>query len=176
MAGPRLTPTLFDKLVADLEMDGLRADSSGGDMSRASLRYYPVPRLERFNEAALRMTIRRELNWLLNTTNLAASDNLEPYPEVASSVVNFGVPDLAGKAMHVRAMQKRAREIRDAIRAFEPRIEPQTLEVEVVSKAGERENSVTYAIHGDIVSAVKALPLDLKTDVEVDTGAATVRE
>ena len=72
----RLTPTLFDKLVADTKMSGLRrseakiAEAETADISSEIFKYYSVPQLERFNEAALRMTIRREIAWLLNTVNL----------------------------------------------------------------------------------------------------------
>ena len=40
----------------------------------------------------------------------------------------------------------------------------------------ERPNAVTYVIRGDVTSAVNALPVMFKTDVEIDTGATTVRE
>jgi type VI secretion system protein ImpF len=43
-----------------------------------------------------RAQVRRDLAWLLNTANLAAVLDLDEYPEVADSVVNFGVPDIAG--------------------------------------------------------------------------------
>ena len=93
-ARERLTPTLFDELVADLEISGLRDTSAETpEVSREKFRYYSVPRLERFNETALRATIRRELAWLLNTTNLESLVDLEPYPEVRSSVLNFGLSD-----------------------------------------------------------------------------------
>ncbi len=181
MSGPRLNPTLFDKLVADLEMDGLReaGDSSGqgsGEVNRESLRFYSVAKVERFNENALRATVRRELNWIMNTTNLGAAVDLTPYPEVKTSVLNFGVPDLAGKALTPRVVQARARDIRDAIRAFEPRIDPTRLDVEPQTSVTERENAITYIIRGDISAAVNAMPVTFKTDVEVDTGAATVRD
>ena len=79
----RLTPTLFDKLVADLEISGLR-DMTGEapDVAQEKFRHYSVPKLERFNEASLRATIRRDLAWLLNTTNLDSLIDLEPYPHV----------------------------------------------------------------------------------------------
>src|SRR5215469_352362 len=109
MAGPRLNPTLFDKLVADLQLDGLRTDEAEAmeapDPVRSRLRFYTVPRIERFNEAALRVTVRRELNWILNTTNLASVQNLDAWPEVRTSVLNFGVPDLAGKPLTKRVVQ-----------------------------------------------------------------------
>lgn len=172
----RLNPTLFDKLVADNAMDGLIGDDGGKvEESRATMRYYSVPQLERFNENALRGTVRRELAWLLNTTNFGSIVDLEPYPHVQSSVLNYGVPDLAGKALHRRIILQRAREIRTAIRAFEPRIAEKSLIVEPMDSV-ERENSITYVIHGDVTSAVRAMPVKFRTDVEADTAAVAVRD
>ena len=172
----RLNPTLFDKLVGGLEVDGL-IDSSGGQgvSSRETMRNYSVPQLERFTEEALRATVRRELAWLLNTTNLGAVVDLAPYPHVQTSVLNYGVPDLAGKAHSRRVVLQRARDIRAAIRTFEPRMDEASLMVEPTEDR-ERENSVTYVIHGDVRSAVRALPVQFRTDVEADTASVVVRD
>jgi type VI secretion system protein ImpF len=170
----RINPTLFDKLVADLELDGMRDDAEAtADGPPPSLRHYTVPRIERFNEAALRATVLRELNWLLNTTNLSALQKLDAYPEVATSTLNYGLGDLAGKLLHRNGLQARAREMRDAIWRFEPRVEPHTLDVEP-SLESERANSVTFLIRGDVSTAVAALPVEFRTDIEIDTGAATL--
>ncbi len=172
----RLNPTLFDKLVGDNDLSGLRGEEVDKiEASREAMRYYSVPRLERFNEAALKATVRRELAWLLNTTNLGAVVDLDDFPEVQTSVLNYGVPDMTGKAHHRRLILQRAREIRAAIRAFEPRIDERSLSVEPVESV-ERQNSVTYLINGDVSSAVAALPVTFRTDVEADTGAAVVRD
>lgn len=181
MAPPsRARATLFDKLVSNLEMTGLRADASAtedarGEISREGLRFYTVPDIERFNENALRATVRRELAWMLNTVNLQAVQDLTAYPEVRTSVVNYGIPDLTGKAVTQWTVAQRARDIRAAIIAFEPRIDPKTLEVEARSGT-ERDNAVSFDVRGDVVSAVNALPVRFITDVEVDTGAVTVRD
>lgn len=173
---PRINPTLFDKLVADLEMDGLRDENGEKDeINRSTMRFYTVPRIERFNESALRATVLRELNWILNTTNLNSVEDLDDVPEVETSVLNYGVPDMAGKLLERRAIQARAREIRDAIRRFEPRIDPQKLDVDPTTTSA-KPNAVTFVIRGDVTSAVNALPVEFKTDVEIDTGAATLRE
>jgi type VI secretion system protein ImpF len=173
----RLNPTLFDKLVGGLEVDGLIDSSSGGDgeSSRDTMRNYSVPRLERFNEEALRATVRRELAWLLNTTQLGAVVDLTAYPEVQTSVLNYGVPDLAGKALARRVILQRARDIRAAVRIFEPRIDESSLIVEPAENR-ERENATTFIIHGDVRSAVRALPVQFRTDVEADTAAVVVRD
>lgn len=172
----RINPTLFDKLVGGLAMDGLiENDGDAQTSTREGMRYYSVPRLERFNEEALRNTVRRELAWLLNTTNLASVVDLAPYPQVETSVLNYGVPDLAGKASGRRIVLQRARDIRTAIRTFEPRIDEPSLVVEP-SDDKERENAITYVIHADVRSAVRALPVKFRTDVEADTAAVTVRD
>ena len=62
-----------------------------------------------------------------------------------------------------------------AVRAFEPRLDPKRLEVEAVSEI-EKENAVTYVIRGDVTAAVQAMPVEFKTDIEVDTASVTVRE
>jgi len=172
----RLTPTLFDKLVADVEMSGLREEAEETPViAREAMRHYAVPRLERFNETALRATIRRDIAWLLNTTNFGALNDLEPYPRVKTSVINYGVPDLAGKSFHRRTILHRAREMRAAIRAFEPRLKGESLTVEPMANA-DRPNSVTYIIHGDITAAAQALPVKFRTEVDSDSASVDVSE
>lgn len=176
MSGSRLTPTLFDKLVADAELSGLkRADTDMAEVMQESMRYYLVPKLDRFNEQALRATIRRDLAWLLNTTNFGALGSLDHYPEVQTSVLNYGVPDLAGKSLHGRTILERAREIRHAIRTFETRLDPDSLSIEPV-QGKEQLNSVGFVIHGDIRSAVRAMPVQFRTELDADTASVEVSE
>lgn len=176
MSGTRLTPTLFDKLVADAELSGLkRNDIDLADVMQESMRYYVVPRLDRFNEQALRATIRRDLAWLLNTTNYGALGSLDAYPEVQTSVLNYGVPDLAGKPLQGRTILERAREIRHAIKTFETRLDPDTLVIEpTVSE--EQLNSVGFVIHGDIRSALRAMPVEFRTELDADTATIDIAE
>ena len=172
----RLNPTLFDKLVAGNEFSGMRgSEIEDVEQKRDALQYFSVPQLERFNESALRATVRRELGWLLNTTNLASAIDLDPYPEVRTSVLNYGVADMAGKALDGRLIAQRARDIRASVRAFEPRIDESSLIVEPSEKR-ERENSVTFIIHGDVRSAVRAIPVKFRTDVDAYVASVLVRD
>ncbi|WP_420382732.1 type VI secretion system baseplate subunit TssE [Novosphingobium sp.] len=131
--------------------------------------------IDRFNESGLRASVKRELAWLLNTTNLGAAIDLEPYPHVKTSVLNYGVPDLAGKSITRRLVMQRARDIRKAVQTFEPRFAENSLTIDV-SDSIERENAVTFVIQGNIGSALQAIPVKLRTDVESDTAAVTVRD
>lgn len=161
-----INPTLFDKLIADSQADESLADD------RAGARFQVVPRIERFNEAALRATLLRELGWLLNTTNLGAVQDLSGTPEVASSVLNYGLGGLSGTLLTRETVRTRAREMREAIVRYEPRVDRASLEVEAETES-PRPNRIGFVIRGDIVEAVMAMPVEIRTDVEVDTGAAS---
>jgi type VI secretion system protein ImpF len=172
--GARLTPTLFDKLVADVEISGLQSTDDAG-VTNEVMRYYPVPEINRFGEAALRATVKRDLAWLLNTTQFGAGGELEGYPEVETSVLNYGVPDLAGRSLHTRTILDRAREIRNAIRIFETRIDAESLVVEPVA-GDEKPNTIVFLIHAEINSGFRPVPVQYRTEVEADTASVEVSE
>ncbi len=157
----RINPTLFDKLTAESGDEGAQV--------------HTATKIERFNEAALRGTLLRELGWLLNTVNLEAVQDLSSAPEVRSSTLNYGLGDLSGTLLTGGGIQARARDIREAILRFEPRVERGSLDVDP-SLEGARPNSVSFVIRGDVTAAVQAMPVEIRTDVEVDTGTASVRE
>ncbi|TCP33696.1 type VI secretion system baseplate subunit TssE [Sphingomonas sp. BK235] len=165
----RINPTLFDKLVADRAAEDAAAAPDEG------ARFHVVPRIERFNETALRATLLRELAWLLNTTGLAAVQDLSAAPEVMTSTLNYGLGDLSGTLLTRPGVQARARDMREAIARYEPRIARGSLEVEPAA-AAPRPNSVGFVIRGDVSAAVQTLPVEIRTEVDVDTGAARVGE
>jgi type VI secretion system protein ImpF len=194
----RINPTIFDKLAAShdfrpsTEVGAERPERAESLYTTANIEGFSEGvlrvNLDSFGESALRANVRRELGWLLNTTNLKSvpakkdkEGNRDPkldltkYPRVLTSVLNYGVDDLAGKAQSREAISTREGHIRNAIKAFEPRIDANTLSVEATSTT-DRENAVTYVIAGNVTSAVGALHVQYYTDVEADTGNTRVRE
>lgn len=175
----RQTPSLFDKLSSGSDMFGLTdeagTDRSRHDAGRSAMQLYATADIQRFNLAAMRNSIRRDLFWLFNTVNFEASHDLSRFPEVRTSVLNFGVPDLAGKAVSPQVRNERANQLKDAILTFEPRIEATTLVIEERGD-GERDNSMSFEITGDIGDAASALPVRYITDIELDSGTAEVRD
>jgi type VI secretion system protein ImpF len=119
----------------------------------------------------LREIIRRDLGWLLNTTNLDDMHDMEAHPNVARSVLNYGIPDVAGSV----ATSHRAHELQDIIRTaievFEPRILPGSLEVvprlETHSKDGA---TIAFDIRGDLWAQPLPLELYLRSQIDVTTG------
>lgn len=70
----------------------------------------------------LKISLRRDLEWLLNTrrTVVAVPDACE---EVRSSLFEFGLPDISGRSRDQLDMRGRiAREVEETIALFEPRL------------------------------------------------------
>ena len=99
----------------------------------------------------LRESVIRDLEWLLNTGRLEILRELGSYPEVRKSVINYGVPDISGVSVTSRGSESIARDIRQAILDFEPRILPATLKVGIaVDDHKMNENTMVLEIQGEL--------------------------
>lgn len=161
-----LKPSILDKLIGDLS----RVRSDG---SRDLLPCF-VPRLDRFNDDELRSCVRRDIEWLLNVVHFEAAVDLTGNPEVATSVLNHGLPELIGRAIDRAALARRAAEITAAIRAYEPRLIPGS--VEVLLEEGEIgfENRLRFVIHGNLMNSADDGFIALYTAIDLDTGNVEV--
>ncbi|HUB91347.1 MAG TPA: type VI secretion system baseplate subunit TssE [Dyella sp.] len=156
----RLQPSLLDRLADD---EPAKAEES---------------REKRVISASrLRDCVARDISWLLNCVNLGIDDELADYPEVARSVVNFGIPDLTGVAVAGIDAKVLQRKLRDAILAFEPRLTPNTLRVVVNAdlKRMDRQ-SLTFNIESEMWAQPIPLNLYLKTEVDLETGKFNVSD
>ena len=172
----RLQPYLIDRLTDDAP--GEEAEGRDGRTTTV---------------AELRRRVLRDLEWLLNTRLRDESLTSFAGRELASaSVLRYGVPDMSGRSS-ARLLQSSSEArrlesaVRDAIRAFEPRIVPSTLRVRVVAvdaapKEDEkkgltvREGEVLLEIRGDMFCQPANQPLLVQTTVDLSIGKCEVRE
>lgn len=156
----RLQPSLLDRLTDDAP----RERDEGRDQRVMST-------------SRLRESVIRDVAWLLNSVNLASVEPLAEYPEVARSVVNFGIPDLTGAAVAGIDSADLQRRLREAILAFEPRLTPGTLQVVVDTHAGRMDRrSLTFRIESEMWAQPLPLNLYLKTEIDLETGGVNVSE
>lgn len=128
-----------------------------------------------FPQARLREAVLRDLAWLLNTTNLAAGQDLDGYPQVACSVLNYGVPDLTGMTIAGTDAAALERALRQAIADFEPRILRRSLTVRLELNEGQMShNAMTFLIEGELWAQPVPLRLYLKTEIDLDLGQVRV--
>ena len=125
----------------------------------------------------LRQSVLRDLGWLLNTGQLAATIDLDEHTEVASSVLNYGVPELSGLAASSVDATSLEHLIREAIQRFEPRILADTLQVRVIADLeGVGPNCLMYAIEGELWARPQPLKLFLQTEIDLETGSISISE
>jgi type VI secretion system protein ImpF len=154
----RLQPSLLDRLTDD--------ESHVAQESRQQ---------RVFSARRLREVVFRDLEWLLNTTNMGSQ--VADYPQAAASVVNFGIPDLAGVTASVIDPVTLERAVREAILRFEPRILARTLRVRTaVDQDQMSRTALVFEIEGELWGQPIPQRLYLKTEVDLETGQARVYE
>ena len=123
----------------------------------------------------LRDCVRRDLGWLLNTTYLKATQSLDDHPLVAKSVLNFGLPDLAGRTSSTVDAATLEQAIRKVILDFEPRLVARTLRVKlVIDDKQMNHNAMSFDIEAELWAQPIPLRLFLRTAIDLETGSIDV--
>lgn len=156
----RLQPSLLDRLVDDAP----EKEQESREQRVLSL-------------SKLRQCVLRDLAWLLNTSTLDAIQNLDDFPFVSHSVVNYGIHDLVGTTISSADADEIQRKIRQAVWDFEPRIFPESVTVKVtVSDNQMNKNAITFDIEGELWAQPLPLHLYLRTELDLETGNMTVTD
>jgi type VI secretion system protein ImpF len=125
----------------------------------------------------LRESVRRDLTWLFNTPNLATVMDLDDFPQVVQSVLNYGLPSLAGRTTASIDVGEMERLLRQAIWTFEPRLNKSSIKVRLVADDKQMShNALSFSIEAELWAQPIPLHLFLKTDIDLEGGQATVRE
>ena len=133
--GNHLLPTLFDRLCDDAPNQKCDRDIS-------------------VNPVQLKEIIRRDLSFLLNTVSHEDDIDSGRYPQAAASVLNYGLPPLAGSFMYEHKWDDIRKAILKAIIRFEPRLKASTLQI--IPLQDERRqsghNTLQFEIRGEILT------------------------
>lgn len=156
----RLQPSLIDRLTDDAPTRSVEAADS-----------------QTLTAAQLRRSVLRDLAALLNTSNLATVDDLSETPLVAKSTLNYGIPGFAGLLESTGRTNSLERDLAEAIRAFEPRIRPESVRVRARgARDGSAVPALVFEIEGELWAQPVPQQLFLETTIEVETRLAVVTE
>lgn len=156
----RLQPALLDRLTDD--KPGQRSET---DERRV------------MSKAQLRQAVLRDLAWLFNATQPLGALS-QQYPALADSVLNLGLPPLAGQLASKIDAAVLERVIRDAIVRFEPRILRESLRVRALEATSvlDTHNVIEFEIRGHLWSQPIPLEILLRTQIDLEAGQVEVRE
>ncbi|WP_333816592.1 type VI secretion system baseplate subunit TssE [Tabrizicola sp.] len=137
------------------------------------------------NAAVLREAVRRDIEALFNVerfesgvqlTDLERKDFETPqemiadFPHVRRSVLNYGVPSFSGRSMTDFDLAALAKELREVIAVFEPRLKRDTIRVKVAQ--GDR-TGMRIEVDAMLMLSPVAERLRLSTMIDLDNGRAT---
>ena len=129
------------------------------------------------NEAQLREQVRRDLSWLFNTTQFTAGTDLTPYPQVQSSILNYGIVDLTGQLLSSIRPEQLENAVREALLKYEPRLLPESLQIAVtLGKNPFGMAALVVEVRADLHSEPLPLTLHVRTEIDVETGRVSVGE
>ncbi|MEZ0601893.1 type VI secretion system baseplate subunit TssE [Paraburkholderia sp. IW21] len=152
-------PCLLDRLITHRSQTGV---ASGGPFA--------------LSRALLREAVLRDLNWLLNSTNLEATDNLDAYPHVRRSVVNFGLGPLAGARLSALDRTGIESAIREAIVQFEPRFLAGSVEVRCAAEpATLQRNTLSIEVSGQLWSSEAPQMFLIHSEIDLESGHIALR-
>lgn len=156
----RLQPSLLDRLT-DLYPEKSKESTAQQSMSQ-----------KEFKDAVI-----RDLGWLLNSVSLDVCVDLEAYPEVARSVLNFGLPDISGHTTSTIDVRSVENSVKRAIRQFEPRIIRNSLRVKVHSNPSDMShNSLIFEIQGAVFGQPSPFQIVLRSELNLECGEFSVTE
>jgi type VI secretion system protein ImpF len=154
----RLRPSLLDRLT-DLHPE--RRRETMDDVS--------------VNEAQLREQVRRDLGWLFNTTQLAAGMDLTAYPQVQTSILNYGIVDLTGQLLSSIRPEQLQKSVRVALSNYEPRLLPDSLQISVkLGKNPFGTAALVVEVNAELHSDPLPLALHVRTEIDVETGRVAI--
>jgi type VI secretion system protein ImpF len=157
--GDRLVPALLDRLIDEEPTKRTEAEYSRS-----------------MNRSQYRQAVLRDLRWLFNAINSESEVDYAGYDAAAKSVINFGLPPLAGHRLSELDWPLLEQMTRDAIIAFEPRILPDTVEVRAIRAEDplSHHNLLAFEIKGQLWAEPYPLELLLRSHIDLESGIVSV--
>lgn len=123
----------------------------------------------------LRECVLRDLGWLFNSLNLESYQDLDSLPQVAASVLNYGLPSFAGRMASSIDPTESAERLRRAVELFEPRLSSVRVRPDVATDE-ESDGTLEFTIEAQLWGYPMSQQLELHTKIDTMTGDIDVTE
>jgi type VI secretion system protein ImpF len=121
------------------------------------------------SESLLRAEVLKDMTMLVNTTALESSIDLRDLPHLRTSILNYGVPDIASRTLGDEGVEDISGEFETAFRTFEPRLVSGTVVVTRDTSIDDTELRVRFVVRGDLACHPVNVPVEFVADVEIDS-------
>lgn len=134
------------------------------------------PERRMLSRARLRECVLRDLTWLFNSLSLESSLDLEPFPSVSTSVLNFGMPSFAGRTISSIDPLQAAEQLRRAVELFEPRLRSVRVRPTPPVQDARRDSGAVleFTIDAELWGQPFAQHMELTTRIDTMSGDVSV--
>lgn len=154
----RLQPSLLDRLADD------HPDAT-----------QEAPSEQFLSVQQLRRCVQRDIGWLFNASSLGAE--AAKFSEVESSVLNFGIPDLAGFTLSSLDVQEVEDAILTALERFEPRLIRNSIHLRAdVDPDSMSHNTLVLRITCELWATPAPVEMVLRTTLDFESGKVSVHD
>jgi type VI secretion system protein ImpF len=113
----------------------------------------------------------------MNTGSYATTVDLALFPEVATSVLNYGIPDISGSLFSNVDVKYLESCVKQAILNFEPRIFRRSLQVTATTnEEASAKNAIVFQIEAEAWGPTAPMTLTLKTEMDLETGIVSITD
>lgn len=129
------------------------------------------------NLSTYRRSVESHLEHLLNTVFYEVHRDLDAYPNVRCSVLNYGMPELTGSTLLSMSEAQLEGAMKDAVKRFEPRVNPASLSVKVSRRSHEMNHrALQFVLSAELWATPVPLQLYLKTELDLTTSRILLKE
>lgn len=152
------------------ERQSAAATAEGGDREVSK---HHIERREGIGLDDLRKYLLEDLANLMSTIHLEATRDLDDYPRVRTSILNYGVMDVSRLSKAQTDAKSLEKKFRQSLLDHEPRLIPSTVKV----KLHDRQDDVSHSVGFDVEAVMAARPVDVPLEfvAEIDVGAGKVQ-
>lgn len=140
-------------------------EDGGRVLSRRTLQ-----RREGAGEDTLRQHLLEDLTSLLGTINLETAQDLEDFPFVQNSILNYGILELSRNSTDNINNASLLRDLKTSLLRHEPRLVDGTVQVSLRKENADARQRVAFQVTAEMTAQPVDVPLEFVAEIDVGVG------
>ncbi|WP_156971059.1 type VI secretion system baseplate subunit TssE [Beijerinckia mobilis] len=126
------------------------------------------------NERELKLEVERDIGSLMNHISLDSTVNLEQFPHVRNSILNFGFSDIAHRSLDELESSDLDGEIVAVLELFEPRLVRGSVRVTRDTTVEPGSLELRYVVDGHLVCQPLNVPIEFVARIDLASGKLNI--
>lgn len=126
------------------------------------------------SDSTLRREVSIDLEALMNTISIESSEDLEAFPHVRTSILNFGLPDTGNRTLEDTGVADIEKEIETALLTYEPRLDAKSVHARRDTSIGSEQLKLRFVVNADLRCEPVNIPVEFVADLDLESGSVQI--